>query len=47
MVGSQRCLSTELVANGIRLTRRCHSLSSRSDVCRGLPDLGKHDMDGI
>jgi hypothetical protein len=38
---SQCCLSTGLVANGIRLTKRCNALSSRSDVTRGLPDLGK------
>ena len=38
LFGSQ---STELVANGIRLTKRCNALSSRSDVTRGLPDLGK------
>jgi sorbitol-specific phosphotransferase system component IIBC len=31
----------ELVANGIRLTKRYNALSSRSDVTRGLPDLGK------
>jgi hypothetical protein len=30
-----------LVPNGIRLTKRCNALSSRSDVIRGLPDLGK------
>jgi hypothetical protein len=30
-------LSTGLVANGIRLTKRCNALSSRSDVTRGLP----------
>ena len=40
-LGSQCCLSTGLVANGIRLTKRCNALSSRSDVTRGLPDLGK------
>jgi hypothetical protein len=28
-------------ANGIRLTKRCNALLSRSDVTRGLPDLGK------
>jgi hypothetical protein len=39
--GSQCCLSTRLVANGIRLTKRCNVLSSRSDVTRGLPDLDK------
>jgi hypothetical protein len=36
-LGSQCCLSTGLVANGIRLTKRCNALSSRSDVTRGLP----------
>jgi hypothetical protein len=41
LLGSQCCLSTGLVANGIRLTKRCNALSSRSDVTRGLPDLGK------
>jgi hypothetical protein len=41
LLGSQCCLSTELVANGIRLTKRCNALSSRSHVTRGLPDLGK------
>ena len=41
LLGSQCCLSTWLVANGIRLTKRCNALSSRSDVTRGLPDLGK------
>jgi hypothetical protein len=41
LLGSQYCLSTGLVANGIRLTKRCNALSSRSDVTRGLPDLGK------
>jgi hypothetical protein len=30
-----------MVANGIRLTKRCNALSSRSAVTRGLPDLGK------
>jgi hypothetical protein len=40
LLGSQCCLSTGLVANGIRLTKRCNALSSRSDVTRGLPDLG-------
>ena len=39
-LGSQCCLSTALVANVIRLTKRCNALSSRSDVTRGLPDLG-------
>ena len=41
LLGSQRCLSTGLVTNGIHLTKRCNVLSSRSDVTRGLPDLGK------
>ena len=41
LLGSQCCLSTGLVANGIRLTTRCNALSSRSDVTRGLPDLVK------
>ena len=41
LLGSQCCLSTGLVENGIRLTKRCNALSSRSDVTRGLPDLGK------
>ena len=41
LLGSQFCLSTGLVANGIRLAKRCNVLSSRSDVTRGLPDLGK------
>ena len=41
LLGSQCCLSTGLVANGIRLTKRCNTLSSWSDVTRGLPDLGK------
>ena len=41
LLGSQCCLSTGLVANGIRLTKRCNALSSRSDVTRGRPDLGK------
>jgi hypothetical protein len=41
LLGSQCCLSTGLVANGIRLTKRCNALSSRSDATRGLPDLGK------
>jgi hypothetical protein len=30
-----------LETNGIRLTKRYNALSSRSDVTRGLPDLGK------
>ena len=44
LLGSQCCLSTTLVANGIRLTKRCKrcdALSSRSDVTSGMPDLGK------
>ena len=41
LLGSQRCLSMGLVANGIHLTKRCNALSSRSDVTHGLPDLGK------
>jgi hypothetical protein len=41
LLGSQCCLSTGLVANGICLTKRCNALSSRSDVTRGLLDLGK------
>ena len=41
LVDSQCCFSTGLVANGIRLTKRGIALSSRSDVTRGLPDLGK------
>jgi hypothetical protein len=41
ILGSQCCLSTGLVANGIRLTKRCNDLSSRSDVTRGLPDNDK------
>jgi hypothetical protein len=41
LLGSQCCLSTGLVANAIRLTKRYNALSSRSDVTRGLPDLGK------
>ena len=41
LLGSQCCLSTGLVANGIRLTKCCNVLSSRSDVTRGPPDLGK------
>jgi hypothetical protein len=35
------CLSTGMLANNIRLTKRCNALSSRSDIIRGLPDLGK------
>jgi hypothetical protein len=41
LLGSQCCLSTGLVANGICLTKCCNALSSRSDATRGLPDLGK------
>jgi hypothetical protein len=37
LLGSQCCLSTGLVANGIGLTKRCNALSSRWDVIRGLP----------
>jgi hypothetical protein len=37
LLGSQCCLSTGLVANGIRLTKRYNTLSSRSDVTRGVP----------
>ena len=40
LLGSLCCFSTGLVANGIRLTKRCNALSSRSDVTRGLQDLG-------
>jgi hypothetical protein len=36
LLGSQCCLSTRLVANGIHLTKCCNALSSRSDVTRGL-----------
>jgi hypothetical protein len=36
LLDSQCCLSTGLVANGIRLTKRCNALSSRSDVTRNL-----------
>jgi hypothetical protein len=32
LLSSQCCLSTGLIANGIRLTKRCNALSSRSDV---------------
>jgi hypothetical protein len=39
IMGSQCCLSTGLVANGIHLTKRCNALSSRSGATRGLPDL--------
>ena len=41
LLENQCCLSMGLVANGIRLTKRCNALSSRSDVARGLQDLGK------
>ena len=41
LLGSQCCLSMGLIANGICLTKCCNALSSRSDVTRGLPDLGK------
>jgi hypothetical protein len=41
LLGRQCCLSTGLAANGIRLTKRCNALSSRSDVTHGLPDVGK------
>jgi hypothetical protein len=41
VVDSQCCLRTGLFANGIRLAKLCNALSSRSDVTRGLPDLGK------
>jgi hypothetical protein len=41
ILGSQCCLSMGLVANGIRLTKRCNALSLRSDVTHGLPDIGK------
>jgi hypothetical protein len=41
LLGSQCCLSTGLVANSIRLTKRCNALSSRSNVTCGLPDLVK------
>jgi hypothetical protein len=40
LLGIQCCLSTGLVANDIHLTKRCNALLSRSDVTRGLPDLG-------
>jgi hypothetical protein len=40
LLGSQCCLSTGLVTNGIRLTKQCNALSSRSDITRGLPDFG-------
>ena len=33
LLGSQRCLSTGLVANGIRLTKRCNALSFTLLVC--------------
>jgi hypothetical protein len=35
LLGSQCCLSMGLVANGIRLTKHCNALLSRSDVTRG------------
>jgi hypothetical protein len=35
MLGSQCCLCTGLVVNGIRLTKRCNALWSRSDATRG------------
>ena len=41
LLGSQCCLSTGLITNGIRLAKRCNALSSRSDITRGLPDFGK------
>jgi hypothetical protein len=41
LLGSQCCLSTGLVVNGIRLTKRCNALLSRSDVTRVLPDLSE------
>jgi hypothetical protein len=41
LLGNKCCLSTGQVANGIRLTKRCNALSSRSDAIRGLPDFGK------
>jgi hypothetical protein len=44
LLGSQCCLSTGLVANGIRLTKRCIALSSRSDVTRGLPDCSRFEF---
>ena len=47
LLNSQCCLSTGLVANGIRLTKRYNALSSRSDVSRGLPDLGKSHIVGM
>jgi hypothetical protein len=36
LLGSQCCLITGMDANGIRLTKRCNALLSRSDVTRGL-----------
>jgi hypothetical protein len=36
LLGSQCCLRTGMVANGIRLTKRYNALSSRSDVTRAL-----------
>ena len=47
LLGSQCCLSTGLVANDICLTKRCNALLSRSDVTRGLPDLGKSFIVGL
>jgi hypothetical protein len=47
VVDSQCCLSTGLVPNGIPLTKRYNALSSRSDVTRGLPDLGKSFDAGV
>jgi hypothetical protein len=38
LLNSQCCLSTGLVANGIRLTKRFNALSSRSVVTRGLSE---------
>ena len=38
LLGSQCCLSTGLIANGIRLTKRCNAMS---DVTHGVSDLGK------
>ena len=39
LLGNKCCLSTGQVANGIRLTKRCNALSSRSDVTRSLASL--------
>jgi hypothetical protein len=41
LLGSQCFLSTGLVANGKRLTKRYNALSSRSDATCGLSDLDK------